>query len=120
MNPNSIYSKYQIALTRHRLGQYTEAQEQFQQILQTDPNYTPALKGMWPDCNSDGGSSAISASYYKKGMYMFGSLMDKLKCDILSLRNLMLIYRGFTCFVCSFIAAVSSISSTILKHAANL
>lgn len=46
MQPDNLYAKLQIALIRTTIRMYVDAIEDFNEILKTNENYLPALKGV--------------------------------------------------------------------------
>ncbi|GAB1600098.1 tetratricopeptide repeat protein 37-like [Argonauta hians] len=46
LDPDSIYSQYMISFIKQTLGLYTEAVTEYKLILEKEPKYVPALKGI--------------------------------------------------------------------------
>ena len=46
LNPTSIYASLQIGSIKFLLGHNADAIEAFKQVLEQDPEYIPALKGL--------------------------------------------------------------------------
>lgn len=46
LNPNSIYASYQAAAIKQILGEFAVAAAEFEALIEREPNYLPALKGL--------------------------------------------------------------------------
>ncbi|XP_067947219.1 tetratricopeptide repeat protein 37-like [Watersipora subatra] len=74
LNPQSIYSCYQIALTKHKLGLHSDARQLFLEVLKQKADYIPALKGL--------GDVHVSIAREAVKDCIYGKISENISCAL--------------------------------------
>ncbi|XP_066273178.1 tetratricopeptide repeat protein 37-like [Branchiostoma lanceolatum] len=89
LNPEATYSLYQVAAIKQVLGQFPDAIAEYQLILEKDPAYVPALKGL--------GETYLAQAREALNEYLNGRVVDASQSAILALSKGVSVRADLSC-----------------------